>query len=186
MACSRCSGSEWPARDHRADSLLVRRWRANQSDCRTPQSPQNAVLEGIERLVQTLEPDGPDPWYSRYASANLYPVGTDNTDTEWGASSSGALKEAQDEQVANLFSAWMEMLDARWVIMLAGPHFWWVLSRRGFASLGAQPRPLIASGRFDGRSWVMGYHPGYAFRQGQTTESYVGLLVSALRRLDGG
>jgi hypothetical protein len=33
-------------------------------------------------LVAALEPDGRGPWYSRYAWANLYPVGPDATATE--------------------------------------------------------------------------------------------------------
>ena len=134
-----------------------------------------------ERLVQTLEPSGPEPWYSRYAWANLYPVSTDNTDTEWGDSPWGALKEAQDPHVAGLFRAWMHMLDASQVVLLAGPRFWWVPSHDGLSALKPQPRPLIAAGRLDGRRWVVAYHPRYAFHLKYTTETFVELLAGALR-----
>jgi hypothetical protein len=96
----------------------------------------------------------------------------------------GALKEAQDDHVAELFRALMRMINARRIVIVCGPNYWWAPSRGILGSLDAQPRPLIASGQLDGRSWVVAYHPGYAFHQHHTAASYVQLLVEALTAVE--
>jgi hypothetical protein len=136
-------------------------------------------------LVQALEP-GPGPWYSRYAWGNVYPVSTDYSDTEAAASPWGALKEAQDPHVGELFAAQMEMLDARRIVIVSGPNFWRAPSQGVLGALEPMPRPLVAAGNLDGRSWVVAYHPKWAFHQRYTAASYTQLILDTLRQLEKG
>ena len=134
-------------------------------------------------LVRALEP-GPEPWYSRYAWGNVYPVSTDYSETEDAASPWGALKEAQDNHVGELFSALMEMLDARRIVIVSGPQYWWAPAQGVLGGLEPMPRPLVAAGRLQGRSWVVAYHPGWAFRRHFTTASYTDLILKTLAQLE--
>lgn len=54
------------------------------------------------------------------------------------------------------------MLDARRTVIVAGPGYWAQAERSLGLNLSPAPFPLIRAGRFDGRSWVIGYHPNYS------------------------
>ena len=131
-------------------------------------------------LVALMEPDGPDPWYSRFAWANVYPVGADFTPTERASSPWGPLKAAQDEHVGDLLTDTMRMINARRVVVVSGPAYWWQPAQGAFSALRGLSPPLISAGRFDGRDWVVGYHPGGARRRGFGAKQYASLIHETL------
>jgi len=59
------------------------------------------------------------------------------------------------------------MLDARRIVIVAGPGYWAQAERSLGLNLSPAPFPLIRAGRFDGRSWVIGYHPNYSRQSGR-------------------
>jgi hypothetical protein len=188
------TGARWEASHAQSPAgrrVIIERSRTWHADYAEPVAPiaelsnrRNKPFWKISAaLVRALEP-GPEPWYSRYAWANVYPVSTDYSPTENAASPWGALMEAQDDYVGELFLALMEMLDARRIVIVSGPRFWWAPSRGLLGSLRPMPRPLVAAGKFQGRSWVVAYHPKWAFHQHFTTASYTDLILETLGRLE--
>jgi hypothetical protein len=132
-------------------------------------------------VTQALEPDMRGPWYSRFAWANVYPVGPD----EPPGSPSGPLKEAQDPYVGDLFAALIDNLEARRVAVISGPAYWWHPARSpAFAALSRLEFPLLRGGRSDGRTIVVAYHPTFARRKGVGAQAYAARIVEAFRRLD--
>lgn len=125
-------------------------------------------------VVGALEHDGRGPWYSRFAWANVYPVGPD----EPPGSPGGPLKEAQDPHVGDLFAALLDSLDARRAVVISGPAYWWHPARsRAFESLPIQEFPLLRAGRVNGRTIVVGYHPTYARHKRVGAEAYAAKIV---------
>jgi hypothetical protein len=132
-------------------------------------------------VAEALEPDASGAWYSHFAWANVYPVGPDDPPGSPG----GALKEAQDPHVGGLFASLLDTLDARRVVVIAGPAYWWHASRHpAFATLEKQPFPLISGGRVDGRTVVVGYHPTYARRRSVGAATYATAVVEACRAIE--
>jgi hypothetical protein len=120
-------------------------------------------------IVSALVPAGPEPWYSRFTWGNVYPLGHDKrSDLDMRAASpTGALKEVQDPHVGALLGAIVEMLDARRIVIVAGPDYWSRAEQALGLTLSAAPFPLIRAGHADGRSWVIGYHPNYSRKAGK-------------------
>jgi len=145
-------------------------------------------------IVSALVPDGPDPWYSRFAWGNVYPLGHDKRpDLDMRAGSPvGALKEIQDPYVGDLLDALVEMLDARRIVIVAGPEYWAQAERSLGLNLSPAPFPLIRAGRSGGRSWVIGYHPNYSRQAGKRLHGpgagsnayYVAAVQRAFSKLD--
>lgn len=132
-------------------------------------------------VVEALEPDTRGPWYSRFAWANVYPVGPDDPPGSPG----GALKEAQDPYVGDLFAAHLDMLDARRVVVISGPAYWWHPSRTpAFASLPTQPFPLLRGGRVEGRTVTVGYHPTYARRKRVGADAYAARILDTITAVE--
>lgn len=133
-----------------------------------------------QRLMRILEPDA-DPWYSRHAWWNVYPLGFDRP----GASPYGALKEAQAPHVGSLFWEVVEYLNACRVVIVAGKD-WWpdVRQRLGLEALAARPSPILAAGRASGVSIVATYHPG-AHIAGLTRDMFAGAIVAEIQRIEG-
>jgi hypothetical protein len=132
-------------------------------------------------LVEALEPDGEGPWYSRFVWSNVYPVGPDDPPGSPG----GPLKEAQDPHVGDLFAALLNRLDARRVVVICGPAYWWNVRRLpAFASLGPHAFPLLHGGRVDSRTVVVGYHPTYARRKRVGAEAYAIRVVEAIAAIE--
>lgn len=132
-------------------------------------------------LVGSLVPDGRGPWYSRFAWANVYPVGPD----EPPGSPGGPLKEAQDPEVGPLFAAQLEDLDARRVVVISGPAYWWHPARTpAFAALPHHSFPLLYGGRVDGRTVVVGYHPTYARRKHLGAEAYASRITEGITAIE--
>ena len=132
-------------------------------------------------VVEALEPDGHGPWYSRFAWANVYPVGPDDPPGSPG----GPLKEAQDPHVGGLFAALLRMLDARRVVVISGPAYWWHPARSpAFASLATQPFPLLRGGLVDGRTVVVGYHPTYARRRRVGADAYAARIIETITAIE--
>jgi hypothetical protein len=132
-------------------------------------------------LVEALEPDGGGPWYGRFAWANVYPVGPD----EPPGSPGGPLKEAQDPHVGGLFASLLDSLDARRVVVISGPAYWWRPARApAFASLPARGFPLLRGGRVHGRSIVVGYHPTYARRKRIGADAYAARIIETIAEIE--
>jgi hypothetical protein len=126
-------------------------------------------------LVEAIEP-GTEPWYARYAWANLYPVAPEDPPDN----PTGALKDAQDRFVGPLLLDLVEMLDARHVVVIAGPIYWHHARRTGdLRGLGPAGKPLTWHGRAYGREWVIGYHPKWASFQGWGAPRYAQLVAEA-------
>ncbi|HEX2766787.1 MAG TPA: hypothetical protein VHR55_09165 [Candidatus Limnocylindria bacterium] len=132
-------------------------------------------------LVDRLVPDGSLPWYGRYAWGNLYPLGHDRPKSY----PTGALKEAQDEHVADLLMAQVEMLDPAVVVLVCGPWYWWSARNKPaeLEALTPADRPLLATGVIEGRSWVVGLHPGGASRSTRTGPyAYAELIAETVQQ----
>lgn len=144
-------------------------------------------------ITQAIAP-GPPPWYSRIAWGNVYPLGYDKHDELQIASGPpvGALREVQDPHVGPLFAALVEMLNPGRVVIVAGPDYWRQAERTIGLALSPAPFPLIRSGRVNGRSWIVGYHPGYARKAGArlhgpgtgTNAYYVATIRRVLREIE--
>lgn len=134
-------------------------------------------------VVEALEPGGAGPWYSRFAWANVYPVGPDDKPGSPG----GALRAAQDPHVVGLFAALLEDLAARRVIVISGPEYWrYARQDPAFLTLPRQEFPLIQGGQVgDHRTVVVGYHPTYARRKHVGAAGYASRIVDAVRAIEG-
>lgn len=131
--------------------------------------------------MEALEPDGYGPWYSRFAWANVYPVGPD----EPPGSPGGPLKEAQDPEVGSLFAALLDALEERRVVVISGPAYWWHPAHTpAFASLPAQEFPLLRGGRVDGRTVIVGYHPTYARRKHVGAAAYAARITETIAAIE--
>jgi hypothetical protein len=132
-------------------------------------------------VVEVLEPHGDGPWYSRFAWANVYPVGPDAPPGSPG----GPLKEAQDSHVGSLLVELLGMLDARRVVVISGPTYWWHPSRTPmFTALPVRDFPLLQAGLAEGRSVVVGYHPTYARRRKVRGDAYAELVARTIEEID--
>jgi hypothetical protein len=132
----------------------------------------------VARLVtEALAASSDQPWFSRLAWANLYPVAPERGNPE------GWLREAQNSHVGSLIETLMELLEARVVVALVGPYWWPAGSLLAFDILEARDRPLSRSGLIDGRAWVVGWHPGGASRRGYGPTAYAEIVVREARRL---
>ena len=130
-------------------------------------------------LVEAIEP-GPEPWYARYAWANLYPVAPEQPP----GNPTGVLKVAQDPHVGPLLLAMATMLDARHVVVIAGPTYWYHARRTGdLWTLSGREKPLTWQGTAYGRRWVVGYHPKWASYQGWGAPRYAQLVAEACRSM---
>ena len=113
--------------------------------------------------------------------AILYPLGHD-----WPKGyPTGALKEAQDDHVAALLLAQVEMLDPRVVVLVCGPWYWWSARDKPpeLEGLMLAPRPLLATGIINGRRWVVGYHPGGASHARVGPYAYADLVARTVKAL---
>jgi hypothetical protein len=186
------AGARWHASDARTEegrAAIIERTRTWFADADDPvgviATMSNRRGSPFWRLcrdvVEALEPDGPGPWYSRFAWANVYPVGPD----EPPGSPGGALKEAQDPHVGALLAALLDAVDARRVVVISGPAYWWHPARsQAFASLPTQEFPLLRGGRVDGRTVVVGYHPTYARRKRVGAAAYAAKIVETVTAIE--
>lgn len=189
---SAVSGARWRAADAKTDegrAAIIERsrtWFATAPDpvgvIATLSNRRGSPFWRLCRdVAEALEPDVDGPWYSRFAWANVYPVGPDDPPGSPG----GPLKEAQDPHVGPLFAAQLDALDARRVVVISGPAYWWHCARfPAFASLPAQMFPLLRGGRVDGRTVVVGYHPTYARRKRVGAEAYAARIVEAVAGIE--
>jgi hypothetical protein len=120
-------------------------------------------------VVNALVPDSQDPWYSRFVWGNVYPIGYDKR-ADFGmraGSPTGALKDVQDPYVGDLLDALVRMVDAKRIVIVSGPDYWREAEQSLDLGLAPAQFPLISTGRSDGRSWVVGYHPTYSRKAGK-------------------
>jgi hypothetical protein len=131
----------------------------------------------VARLAAEALEAADTPWYSRIAWVNLYPAAPEDPPGNPG----GPLREAQDPVVADLLRATIETLDARIVLALVGPYWWPAGAVADFATLAEQARPLLRAGVLDGRTWIVGWHPGGASRRGWGPTRYAELIVECAK-----
>jgi hypothetical protein len=130
-----------------------------------------------KRLMRILEPDA-DPWHSRHAWWNAYPLGWDRPD----ASPGPKLRAAQAEHVHGLFWEVVDWLPARRIVIVAGAD-WWpdVLQRLGLERLDRRSRPILAAGRAPDVT----YHPGAHIR-GLTREDFAARIAAEIGDVEEG
>jgi hypothetical protein len=130
----------------------------------------------MERIADAANP-GPEPWFARVAWWNLHPLApTDPEGSPWGA-----LRKAQQRMAGALLRDVVEALDAKKIALVPGRLRLPQAEPPGLIELtGAWP--LFASGRLDGRSWIVGEHPGWASRQHLGPTVYAPLVAERLRR----
>jgi hypothetical protein len=133
-----------------------------------------------QRLMRILEPDA-DPWYSRHAWWNVYPLGWDRP----GGSPGPKLRAAQAEHVGGLFWEVVDLLQARRIVIVAGAD-WWpdVRARLGLEGLERRSTPILAAGWARDAAVVTTYHPG-AHIKGLTRDDFAAQIAAEMRRIDG-
>jgi hypothetical protein len=199
-----CSARWWAeeAQTHEGRERILdgtRKWHADRAEplwgvLQFPWRRGSSFWTLCGEIVEALEPSEPEPWFSRLAWSNVYPLGHEKRPDLGLRSGSprGALKEAQDPHVGDLFAAQVEMLDPGRILIVAGPHYWWEAERSMGLDLVRAPFPLIRMGRAAGRSWVVGYHPTYSRQAGGrhgpeagTNAYYVNAVRRAFQELEG-
>jgi hypothetical protein len=133
-----------------------------------------------QRVMRILEPDA-NPWYSRHAWWNVYPLGWDLP----GASPGPKLRAAQAEHVGALFWDVVDTLQARRIVIVAGAD-WWpdVRARLGVEHLERRSTPILASGRARDVTVVATYHPG-AHIKGLTRDHFAAQIADEIRAVEG-
>jgi|GEM_PF-2320745 len=133
-----------------------------------------------QRLMRILEPDA-EPWYSRHAWWNVYPLGWDRP----GASPGPKLRAAQEEHVGGMFWEVVALLGARRIVIVAGAD-WWpdVRSRLGLEHLERRSTPILAAGRVAEVTVVATYHPG-AHIKGLTRDDFAAQIAAEIGALEG-
>jgi hypothetical protein len=128
-----------------------------------------------QRLMRILEPDA-DPWHSRHAWWNVYPLGWDRP----GGSPGPKLQAAQAEHVGGLFWEVVDLLQARRIVIVAGAD-WWpdVRVRLGLENLVRRSTPILAAGRARDVAVVATYHPG-AHIKGLTRDDFAAQIAAEL------
>ena len=117
-----------------------------------------------------------DDWFADIAWANLYPIAPNDRK----ANPEGVLRSVQDGPNADFIAALVEDLQPAVVLVLAGP-FWRPFASRFPVPTSGIEGPLIAKGRIDGRSWIVGMHPGGAQRRGWPAAAYAELILRRLQ-----
>lgn len=128
-----------------------------------------------QRLVRILEPDA-DPWYSRHAWWNVYPLGWDCP----GASPGPTLRAAQADHVGGLFWEVVDLTQAARIIIVAGAD-WWpdVRTRLGLEHLERRSTPILAAGRARDIMVVATYHPGAQIK-GLTRDDFAAQIAAEI------
>jgi len=134
-----------------------------------------------QRLMRILEPDA-QPWYSRHAWWNVYPLGWDRP----GLSPGPLLKAAQAEHVGGLFWDVVETLQAHRIVIVAGAD-WWpdVRQRLGLEHLQRRTTPILAAGRTRNVPVVATYQPG-AHLKGLTRDDFAVRIAAEIRAIEKG
>lgn len=131
-------------------------------------------------VATTLEPAAPGPWFSRYAWWNVYPLGWE----EPNEGPTGALLRAQKPFARDLFWSVLDDLEADRVVLVSGKSWWWeVRDLLGLEALEPTTRPILASGRIDGRAIVASYHPRGARQVGIRDRDLVAAIGQAMAGL---
>jgi hypothetical protein len=164
----------------RAEAIRIARQRnrdrAEPLDWIATHSVRNSPFWTVARLLADEFESGDTPWFGKVAWVNLYPAAPEDPPGNPG----GLLREAQDPQIGELLRANVEMLEAHTVVALVGPYWWPTGSAAPFGQLAELPRPLLRTGKIDGRTWVVGWHPGGASRRGFGPSRYAEILSAAI------
>jgi hypothetical protein len=96
-----------------------------------------------------------------------------------------SLKDAQDSLVGELLRATVHELRAQMVVALVGPYWWPAGADIAFSTLTERSRPLQRAGVVDGRTWLVGWHPGGASRRGFGPRRYAEMLIETLGSIPG-
>lgn len=134
-----------------------------------------------ERLMRILEPEA-EPWYSRHAWWNVYPLGWDRP----GLSPGPKLRAAQADHVGGLFWEVVDKLPAKRIVIVAGADWWPDVSERlGLDRLNRRSTPILAAGRAREATVIATYHPG-ARLKGITRDDFATRIATEIRNVEGG
>lgn len=184
------TGARWLASEATTQAGRLRIVEETRAWARGRPEPMNEVLRwsnrrgspfwGLsQRLMRILEPHA-EPWHSRHAWWNVYPLGWDRP----GASPGPKLRAAQDEHVGGLFWEVVDLLQPKRILIVAGAD--WssdVRARLGLESLPSRPKPILAAGRARNVAIVATYHPG-AHIQGLTRDAFATSIASEILALE--
>lgn len=184
------TGARWLAAEASIDSGRARIVEGTMAWAKGRTEPMDEVLRwshrrgspfwGLSRrLMRILEPDA-NPWYSRHAWWNVYPLGWDRP----GSSPGPRLRAAQAAHVGGMFWEVVETLGARRVVIVAGAD-WWpdVRARLGLEHLERRSSPILAAGRAAGVPVVATYHPG-AHIKGLTRDDFAAQIATEIGALE--
>jgi hypothetical protein len=122
---------------------------------------------------------GPEPWYARLAWWNVYPLApVDPEGNPWGA-----LKEAQERLAGRLIADIAATFGFERLVLVPGRLRLPRAEPAGLTELATR-WPIFASGRIDGRTWVVGEHPGWASRRHVGSREYAALVVAHVHRIE--
>lgn len=169
--------SQFRTQQGRADALRTTRARNAGEEplqwIETVSARTSPFWRTAKMVVEALEPDNRRPWWARFAWVNLYPV------APWRppGNPSGALRRVQDQHVGELLQATVVMLRARTVVAFVGSFWQPTGSSDPFMRLSSKRRPLLQTGRIDGRTWLVGWHPNGASHRGWGPRRYADRLI---------
>jgi hypothetical protein len=128
-----------------------------------------------KRLADAANP-GPEPWFSRLAWWNLYPLAP--TDPE--GNPQGLLKSAQQHRAGALVEDVAAAIGSDRIVLVAGRMRHKPAEAEGLQEMSQESWPIFARGSASGRRWVVGEHPGWASRQGFGAIKYAAVVGEML------
>ena len=131
-------------------------------------------------VTDALVPDPVNPWFSRVAWANLYPIAPG----AYKGNPEGTLRQVQTTAAAEFLSTVVDALVPRLVLVLAGPFIWSFVEPLGLGGLARAAPPFTLVGRLrEGVPWICGMHPGGAQRRGWPARRYAELIIAEAAKL---
>ena len=131
-------------------------------------------------VTDALVPDPENPWFSRVAWANLYPIAPG----AYKGNPEGTLRQVQTTAAAEFLSTVVDALVPRLVLVLAGPFIWSFVEPLGLGGLTRTEAPFTLVGkRQGGVPWICGMHPGGAQRRGWPARRYAELIIAEAAKL---
>ena len=131
-------------------------------------------------VTDALVPDPENPWFSRVAWANLYPIAPG----AYKGNPEGTLRQVQTTAAAEFLSTVVDALVPRLVLVLAGPFIWSFVEPLGLGGLARAAPPFTLVGRLrEGVPWICGMHPGGAQRRGWPARRYAELIIAEAAKL---
>lgn len=121
---------------------------------------------GVEVLRLVDLDESPRPAAAAHHAVDLATLARRHLVGEFKAAREVAVDAADRPPGGAAIGALVELLDPGLVVVVSGPDFWRHAERDLGLGLAPAPFPLIREGRAGGRTWLVGYHPGYARKAG--------------------